>query len=114
LVSTIDIAAHDRAIGMAVGSLPEPTVGHPPRALMRSTKLGRATPIDEDSWYGRQPIIYQTATRAPAESLDDEQDYEIGEPDDATIVIPNFIPKNGAEIIPPPSEWLVNDRDSDA
>jgi capsular polysaccharide biosynthesis protein len=113
-LSTIDVAAYDRAIGMAVGGLPEPTVGHPPRALVRSTKLGRATAVDEGSWYGKQPIVYQTATRAPAESLDDEQDYEIGEPDDATIVIPNFIPKNGAEIIPPPSEWLVNDRDSDA
>jgi hypothetical protein len=41
-------------------------------------------------------------------------DYDAEEPDDATIVIPNFLPKNGAEIIPPPSEWLVNDRDGDS
>jgi capsular polysaccharide biosynthesis protein len=113
-LSTIDVAAHDRAIGMAVGGLPEPTVGHPPRALVRSAKLGRAAPVDEGGWYVRQPIVYQTATRAPAGSHGDEQDYELGEPDDATIVIPNFIPKNGVEIIPPPSEWLVNDRDGDA
>jgi capsular polysaccharide biosynthesis protein len=112
--STIDVAAHDRAIGMAIGDLPEPTVGHPPRALVRSTKLGRAAPVDEGGWYGKQPIVYQTATRAPAGSHGDEQDYEPDESDDATIVIPNFLPKNGAEIIPPPSEWLVNDRDGDA
>lgn len=104
----------DRAIGMATAGLPEPAVGHRPRALVRSTKLGRAVPIDDSGWYGKQPIVYQTATRGPSGSLDAERDYEADEADDATIVIPNFLSKNGAEIIPPPSEWLVNDRDGDA
>jgi capsular polysaccharide biosynthesis protein len=105
-------SAQDRAIGMAVAGLPEqPTVGHRPRALSRTPKLVRQGPADE-GWYSRKPVIYQTAGRSAA--VIPETGREPGEPDDATIVIPNFLPKNGAEIIPPPSEWLVNDRDGDA
>lgn len=114
LMSAPEVAsAQDRAIGMAAAGLPEqPTVGHRPRALSRTPKLVRKGPADE-GWYGKQPVVYQTATRTPAAPAV-EADYEPDEPDDATIVIPNFLPKNGAEIIPPPSEWLVNDRDGDA
>ena len=55
-------------------------------------------------------MVYQAAARSgDVEELEDPEAA-----DDSTIVIPNFLPKNGAEIIPPPSEWLVNDRDGDA
>jgi len=104
-------SAQDRAIGMAAAGLPEPTMGHRPWAITRSPKLVRNPAVVEDGWYGKQ-VVYQTATRGPSGSLEAEYDPE--EPDDATIVIPNFLPKNGAEIIPPPSEWLVNDRDGDS
>jgi capsular polysaccharide biosynthesis protein len=106
--------SQDRAIGMAAAAgLPEqPTVGHRPRALAQSAKLVRKSPADE-GWYGKQPVVYQAATRTPA-IAPVEAEYDSEETDDATIVIPNFLPKNGAEIIPPPSEWLVNDRDGDS
>lgn len=114
LMTSADVeTSHDRAIGMAAAGLPEqPTIGHRPRALPQTPKLVRKGPADE-GWYAKQPAVYQTATRAAPIGAP-EVDYEIPVPDDATIVIPNFLPKNGAEIIPPPSEWLVNDRDGDA
>jgi capsular polysaccharide biosynthesis protein len=113
LMSAADVEiSQDRAIGMAAAGLPgQPAMGHRPWALTRSAKLVRKGPADE-GWYGKQPIVYQTAARTSAAEV--EADYEDEEPDDATIIIPNFLPKNGAEIIPPPSEWLVNDRDGDA
>lgn len=103
--STEIATAQDRAIGMAAAGLPEPTMGHRPLPLARMPKVVRSSNGVEDSWYGKQPIVYQTAKRTPSGAL--EADYDVEEPDDATIVIPNFLPKNGAEIIPPPSEWLV-------
>ncbi len=118
LISLDVESSQDRVIGMAAASLPDqPAMGHRPRALAQTPKLVRKGPADE-GWYNRQPAVYQTAARSSAASVPvsgfPKIDYDAEEPDDATIVIPNFLPKNGAEIIPPPSEWLVNDRDGDS
>jgi capsular polysaccharide biosynthesis protein len=121
LMTSADVeTSQDRAIGMAAAAgLPEqPTMGHRPRALAQAPKLVRKGPADE-GWYARQPAVYKTAARSSSSAAVPvpgipEIDFDGEELDDATIVIPNFLPKNGAEIIPPPSEWLVNDRDGDS
>jgi capsular polysaccharide biosynthesis protein len=112
-------SAPDRAIGMVAAGLPEPAMGHRPLPIVRAAKVAREGP--DEGWYGKQPAVYQTAKRTPSGALEADYDEEKGS-DDATIVIPNFlpkngielVPKNGVEIIPPPSEWLVNDRDGDS
>jgi capsular polysaccharide biosynthesis protein len=100
----------DRAIGMATAGYghPGPAVGYRPMAITRTAAQTRARSREDADWPSRPSVVYQTARISEPEDID----TEVG--DDSTIIIPNFVPKNGAEIIPPPSEWLVNDRDGNA